>query len=566
MELDELLISTGVDALIKLIEQRKRIELNMAAKLLGLPPATIEDWAHVLEEEKIIRIEYRLGEVNLVWVVPGVEEVKAEKAEFARKKAALEEELKRMEEVQRRGKEELRTQAESMEKLYSHFEESFRSLEELSRQIKGAGARRGEVSKQTVEKVGELADRVEGIRESVEALEKQLQEHKKVFGREDLGRRVGEIEAYGRGIEKLNERVEEVLRRAEEAVRRAPKGGRVEVGGLEKEMGRLEEEYRKVRDESTAVKELIDEFRQSAEVLQTVRELMKNVSASSGSVKAQLEEEYAALEKLRGEIPGIEKHLEEDLALVAQYEDALKVAHDVMAKLPEKGELLDHVRDIEEREEELTAEFRKFEKTLSAVTGHVLEFGDVVAELEKLRDEVEKAGKAMSKESKAAMEAIEEEKATYATFQKIKAKTALSIDQYLAQLGKIGEESGALSKQLEELGMETSARLGGITEALGSENVRKAVQLLEELEEKKKRIDEARALIGELNEKSARIEKNIRILTREAALIALREGGPAPKEMAERGERIRLTAEEQEEFERKRKELKELIKRLWDIG
>jgi len=566
MEFDELLISTGVDSLIKLIEERKRIELGMASKLLGLPTATVEDWAHVLEEEKIIRIEYRLTEVNLVWVAPGVEEVKAEKAEFVRKKAALEDELRRLEAVQKKGKDDLHQQAESMEKMYSHFEESFRSLEELSKQIKGVGERRGDVSRQTVDKAEELGKRMKEIRDSAGLLEKQLLEHKKVFEKEGVGRKVEDLESYRRHVTQLEDRVNDVLRRADEAVKRAPKAGKAEITGLEKDMEKLEGEYRKIRDDSTSVKELIDEFRQSAEVLQTVRDLMKNVSESSVSVKGQLEKEYSALEQLKREIPGIEKNLKADLELVAQYEDALKVAHDVMAKLPEKDELIRHVGEIESREEELVLEFKKFEKNINAVTGNVLSFGDIVAELTKLRDEVEAVSKAMAKDSKEVFSSLEEETTTYNTFQKIKMKTKLSIDQYLSQMEKIKEESETVSAQLESLRKDTNRKLGDVAEAMGSENLRKAVELLDELEEKKKKIEEVRNIILDLNQKSERLEKNIRILMKEADLISLREGGPTPKEAEERTERIRLTATEQDEFEKKRKELKDLIRRLWDVG
>jgi len=566
MEFDELLISTGVDSLIKIIEERKRIELGMASKLLGLPVATVEDWAHVLEEEKIIRIEYKLTEVNLVWIAPGVEEVKAEKAEFVRKKAALEDELRRLEAVQKKGKDDLRAQAESMEKMYSHFEESFRSLEELSKQIKGVGERREDVSKQTVDKAEELAKRMKEIRDSAGLLEKQLLEHKKVFDKEGAGRKVEDLESYRRHVTQLEDRVNDVLRRADEAVKRAPKAGKAEITGLEKDMEKLEGEYRKIRDDSTSVKELIDEFRQSAEVLQTVRELMKNVSESSVSVKGQLEKEYSALEQLKRDIPGIEKNLKADLELVAQYEDALKVAHDVMARLPEKDELIRHVGEIESREEELVLEFKKFEKNINAVTGNVISFGDIVAELTKLRDEVEGVSKAMAKESREVFSSLEEETATYNTFQKIKMKTKLSIDQYLSQMERIREESEAVSAQLESLRKDTNRKLGNVADAMGSENLKKAVDLLDELEEKKKKIEEVRELILDLNQKSERIEKNIRILMKEADLISLREGGPTPKEAEERTERIRLTATEQDEFERKRKELKDLIRRLWDVG
>ncbi|MDD2655397.1 MAG: hypothetical protein PHQ80_01885 [Candidatus ainarchaeum sp.] len=566
MEFDELLITTGVDALIRLVQEKKQIELNMAAKLLGIPPSQIEDWAHVLEDEKVLKIEYKLTEVNLVWVTPRAEEVRAEKAEFTRRKAAVEGDLKRLEEVQRKGKDELKAQAESIEKMYSHFEESFRSMEELSRQVKGMGEKRGAVSKQAVDKVDELAAKVEAIRESVGLLEKQLHQHKAILEREGVGTKASDLEAYKKHVDELTARVAEVLKKADDAVRRAPKGAKADTSGLESEMKRLEGEYRKVRDESRGVKELISEFRQSAEVLQTVRELMANVSQSSGSVRAQLESNYASLEAIRKNIPDIEKHLKADLDLVSQYEDALKVAHDVMDKLPDKNELMHQVSGIERREEQLADEYKRFEKNLGAVTGNVLEFGEVVGELTKLRDEVDKVNKAMAKQSKEIMEAMEEETTTYSTFQKIKAKTKLSVDQYLAQLERITEESVAVSRQLDALRNETARKLGSLSDALGNENVKDAVRLLEGLEEKRKGLEQVRALIAELNEKSARIEKNIRILGREAELISLREGEPGPKEKEERAERIRLTEEEQGEFERKRKELKDLIKRLWDVG
>jgi DNA repair exonuclease SbcCD ATPase subunit len=566
MEFDELLITTGVDALIRLVQEKKHVELNMAAKLLGIPPSQIEDWAHVLEDEKVLRIEYKLTEVNLVWVAPSVEEVRAEKAEFVRRKAAVDQDLKRLEDVQRKGKDELRAQAESIEKMYSHFEDSFRSLEELSRQVKGVGEKRGEVSKQAVGKVDELAGKVAAIRESVGMLEKQLRQHKAILEKEGAGKKASDLEAYKKHVDELTARVAEVLKKTDDAVKRAPKGAKADTSGLEGEMKRLEAEYRKVRDESRGVKELISEFRQSAEVLQTVKELMGNVSQSSGSVRTQLEGNYAELEAIRKNIPEIEKHLKADLELVAQYEDALKVAHDVMGRLPDKEELMHQVQGIERREEQLADEYKRFEKNLGAVTGNVLEFGEVVGELTKLRDDVDKVNRAMAKQSKEIMEAMEEETSTYSTFQKIKAKTKLSVDQYLAQLERINEESEAVSKQLDALRGETARKLGSLSDVLGSENVRDAVKLLEGLEEKRKGLEQVRALITELNEKSARIEKNIRILGREAELISLREGAPGTREREERAERIRLTEEEQDEFERKRKELKDLIKRLWEAG
>lgn len=51
-------IETGVDKLVNLIEQKKKISVDEAAKSLGLSKQLIEQWADFLEEEKIISIEY----------------------------------------------------------------------------------------------------------------------------------------------------------------------------------------------------------------------------------------------------------------------------------------------------------------------------------------------------------------------------------------------------------------------------------------------------------------------------------------------------------------------------
>ena len=87
MALDDLLISTGVDQLIKLVKEKGRVEIGAAASELSQPIRTIEDWSHVLEEEGLVRVEYKLTKIFLVWTGPTREYV-AQKSEKLEKKAA----------------------------------------------------------------------------------------------------------------------------------------------------------------------------------------------------------------------------------------------------------------------------------------------------------------------------------------------------------------------------------------------------------------------------------------------------------------------------------------------
>lgn len=59
-------ITTAVDSLVELINNKKRISIEETAKELGLPETIINEWATFLEEEKVIKIEYQFTNAFLV--------------------------------------------------------------------------------------------------------------------------------------------------------------------------------------------------------------------------------------------------------------------------------------------------------------------------------------------------------------------------------------------------------------------------------------------------------------------------------------------------------------------
>lgn len=58
-------IETGVDRLVILINERKKLSVDEAAKELGVSTLIVQEWADFLEEEGIISIEYSLSKVYL---------------------------------------------------------------------------------------------------------------------------------------------------------------------------------------------------------------------------------------------------------------------------------------------------------------------------------------------------------------------------------------------------------------------------------------------------------------------------------------------------------------------
>ena len=52
-------ITTAVDSLVELVNNKGRISLEEAARELGLPSNIINEWATFLEEENVLEIEYQ---------------------------------------------------------------------------------------------------------------------------------------------------------------------------------------------------------------------------------------------------------------------------------------------------------------------------------------------------------------------------------------------------------------------------------------------------------------------------------------------------------------------------
>ncbi|MFH1505519.1 MAG: hypothetical protein ABIE94_00840 [archaeon] len=79
-------IQTGVDKLVELVNDRKRIALDKAAKELGVSTVVVQEWADFLEEEGIISIEYSLSKVYLVEKKLTKKEVQKKAKEYSTKK------------------------------------------------------------------------------------------------------------------------------------------------------------------------------------------------------------------------------------------------------------------------------------------------------------------------------------------------------------------------------------------------------------------------------------------------------------------------------------------------
>ena len=83
------LLETGVDKLVSLIKEKKRISVPQAAKALGVSPVVVEEWADFLEEDDVISIDYKFATPWLIDKKLKKEEIVKKVKEFHGKKDVI---------------------------------------------------------------------------------------------------------------------------------------------------------------------------------------------------------------------------------------------------------------------------------------------------------------------------------------------------------------------------------------------------------------------------------------------------------------------------------------------
>jgi chromosome segregation ATPase len=139
------LLKTGVDRLVSLIKERKRISVPQAAKELGVSPVVVEEWADFLEEDDVISIDYKFATPWLIEKKLKKEEILKKVKEFHGKKEVIVrksesllsfldkegKDITKIREEFRKIKEDIHAEAENVEKEVKELER----YEELKKKV-----------------------------------------------------------------------------------------------------------------------------------------------------------------------------------------------------------------------------------------------------------------------------------------------------------------------------------------------------------------------------------------------------------------------------------------------
>jgi Mn-dependent DtxR family transcriptional regulator len=84
---------TSIDSLLELLKEKGKMDLNTISITLGVSPTIIEDWARVLENGKLIKVNYEVGKMFLEIRSEGGEQARSTSIRAEAQKSALQNEM-----------------------------------------------------------------------------------------------------------------------------------------------------------------------------------------------------------------------------------------------------------------------------------------------------------------------------------------------------------------------------------------------------------------------------------------------------------------------------------------
>ncbi|VVC03490.1 Chromosome partition protein Smc [Candidatus Bilamarchaeum dharawalense] len=573
MEFDELLITTGVDALVRLVKEKQRIELETASSLLNIPQETLEEWARVLEEESILRMEFRLTKVYLIWVKPSEDEVATEKQSFYEEKKDVESQVDQFKQKISSETVELT----ELKRLFSEFyAKMYTKVEELEKKVAPVPAAKTLSEDALVKYTNELT----GLETKLTDIKLALTDVKNEINSVGVGRDDSPSQELVKKIEGNSSEIKEIQQSIEELKKKAmQQEGQNEVSlptvkDIKKKFETFQRDFTSLRSKNAQIREDMLSLHESSEILKSVAESIMGQEDKINALRKDAQQVSQDIEKMVEKTTQLSREAKQNVDLMDRLGTSVDVAKNVLNKFPSQESVIATLDKLKADEDALAEKNDSLAKIIEAVGGKQVTAKQLTELVQKLDEKLEQA----KQDVEGLNSTLNEEKGTYLTFQKIKERIVPSIEGYQTQLDtmeqrivKIRDETRDQIKNIktETQKLETSLQDGG--------EMGEMVKVAQEIKEKKKVLDEIKQTFDSLTEISDNLNKRATLLSREAKLLEIRSGSaplatevvsgktetPEQKEKSVR-QQLELSEEEELEFRRKREELKKLIQKLWE--
>lgn len=565
-----MLISTGVDALIKLVREKGKIEITLASRLLNIPISTIEEWTHALEEEGIISIEYQLTKIHLRWISPGEEKIEEERAAFEKEKDGLLQQIKGADRVSQEQMKEVQALKDDFNANYSKI---MAAIEELGK--KGAGTHKAKTIGEgdyykAVDALEELKGKINELRDSIKFMREQLEKTRSELMGSDIEKKLQSVIKSKTSVSGMKAELEAMEKEVSQALA-SLSSEKIDVPALERSLHGYQKEFSLLKNGIEGEIGALREASSLAEHAGSAKKDIGELRASANSLSEEMKGLRGSVSEMESRLSQISESVRENFSKAGRMNESLKNAEDVLARVHGSGEAQEKMKALTVEKEALEKKVEKLNASVQEALPLFENVDKLISSLSELRKKVAEERKRLAEESGAIFASLDEEISTYSTFQKIKEKASHTISEYLSQLEKIDVNYEKISEESERAGKKLDEAMAKFRESGEYKAMEKISAEMEALTQKKQLLEQIKGGVDALDAQASRAAKGVKLLAKEAEIIELRAPTPAGETRGhlkrvgdEVKESVSLSETEQKEFDAKRDELRKLIKKLWE--
>ncbi len=369
-------IETGVDKLVSLIENRKRVSTTEAAKALGVSTAVIDEWADFLEEEKLISIEYKLATTYLVErklskkeVVKKAKEFHGSKDAFVRK---IETALVSMDR-DTAGLEKLKEQFTGLKKEIGsdidHVRDELRELENYEKLKKNIDRQMYEQQREYKKKTDEIEKELMKERSKFKEIIDDI-DVEKIRLQEEKSELLSLREQEAKMLSKLDD-----FRQAVKQIRKSIEGEESKISVAQDHVNYLSKVAEKAKErimrETEKLEPLIRESREhEKKILETQQKVIAKVSEGGKKIRENVAQGRAAAESFKRFFDS-KLEIEKMLRKVEKHRDELRDEMHELIRKAHAFDLASKQSNIKKYMGELNRKFAEIEKKKSSFRSEI---------------------------------------------------------------------------------------------------------------------------------------------------------------------------------------------------
>ncbi len=379
------LLETNVDKLVKLVNEKKKISLQEAAKKLGVSSSLVEEWADFLEEEGLIRIEYRFATPFLIARELSEKEiVKKEQELKSNKKLLLGKAESIVNTLDNKHQEILKLKSD-FERLKAFLGKNLDEVQKELREIEEYNNLKREAEKIVEKQRLEYENKLKALRKTIEKEEKK---YEKIF--ESVKKSENSIASEQEKIKSLEDKenalksklnsIRSAIREIESQIKQEQRKSKLYEVNLKRLKNVAERISKKLSFERGKFSDIISRSKhQSMQILEKQQTMMQRLLAKIKNLDEKVDTKRIISDRLKSFFDKKQK-IEELIKEINEEEDALKKetsdfikrlkAFSAASKKPidkHLKEIESTYKDIENKKEKLNTTYNKLSKLIKGL-------------------------------------------------------------------------------------------------------------------------------------------------------------------------------------------------------